>query len=335
MTRPWISLPLALAAAVTAVAPASAAPLSPEGILRAREHLVYGGQLTVTQPTAAGPKTQRIRVVQGAGQRQRQEILGPSGEVADLVVSDGTIRWHWAARQKAVKVSPMDAEGSLKERLGLLRENYVFRVLGQLRHLGRLTLLAQFQPRHPGNLTHRLWVDQATQLPLVVERRAPSGELVDRSEFTAIDFAPSLAGKPFAFTVPTGSKVESTTTQLAAGDAATPPPRGLTWRPEAPRQLPAGYRLLRWAYFVDHRKVPTFAWRFHDGLSLLSCFATDARSAPPAPAGARPVRVGGGQGYLLAHGAKRMLAWTAGPTAYTLVGHLPDAELAAVAGSTR
>lgn len=333
--RLWITLPLALAAAFLAAAPALAAPLTPEGIWRAREHLVYSGTLTISQPSALGPKRQRVRITHGEGQRQRQEFLGPAGEVVDLVVSDGAIRWHWAPRQQAVKVAPMDAEGSLKHRLALLRENYDFRVLGQLRHLGRLTLLAQFQPRHPGNLTHRLWVDQQTQLPLVVERRQPSGELVDRSEFTAIDFAPSLAGKPFAFTVPAGCKVQSTSTQLAAGDAATPPPRGLTWRPEPPRALPAGYKLLRWEFFQDHRKVPTFAWRFHDGLNLVSCFATDARSLPAAPAGSRAVRVGEGAGYALAHGAKRLLAWTAGPTAYTLIGHLPDEQLLEVATSTR
>lgn len=335
MRTPWLLPALAVAAAFPAAAPAQAAPLSPEGILRAREHLTYGGQLTISQPTPLGPKTQRVRVMHGEGQRQRQEFLGPQGEVVDLVVSDGRIRWHWAPRHQAVRVSPMDTEGSLKQRLGLLKANYDFRVLGQLRHLGRLTLLAQFQPRHPGNLTHRLWVDQATQLPLVVERREPSGELVDRSEFTAIDFQPSLAGKPFAFSLPTGCKVESTTTMLAEGDGATQPPRGLTWRPEPPHDLPEGYRLLHWQYFVDHRKVPTFAWRFHDGLNLLSCFATDARSLPAAPTGSRPVQVGSGQGYALAHGAKHMLAWTAGTTGYTLVGHLPEADLEQVAGSTR
>ncbi len=335
MRTPWLLPLITCVAAFPAAAPAHAAQLSPEGILRAREHLTYGGLSTITQPSALGPKTQRVRVTHGAGQRQRQEFLGSQGEVVDLVVSDGQIRWHWAPRQQAVKVAPMDLEGSLKQRLGLLRQNYVFRVLGQLRHLGRLTLLAQFQPRHPGNLTHRLWVDQATQLPLVVERRDPAGELVDRSEFTEIDFQPSLAGKPFAFTVPTGCKVESTTTMLAAGDGESQPPRGLKWRPEPPGDLPAGYRLLHWQYFVDHRKVPTFAWRFHDGLNLLSCFATDARSLPTAPTGSRPVRVGTGHGYALAHGAKRMLAWTAGTTGYTLVGHLPDAVLEQVAASTR
>lgn len=331
MTRFLLPVALLLATA----APAQAAPLTPEGILRAREHLTYAGLLTISQPSALGPKSQQVRVVHGQGQRQRQEFLGAKGEVVDLVVSDGSIRWHWAPRRHAVRVSPMDAEGGLQQRLGLLRQNYDFRVLGQLRHLGRLALLAQFSPRHPGNLTHRLWVDQATQLPLVVERRDPAGALVDRSEFTTLDFAPSLVSKPFAFTVPTGCKVESTSTMLAEGDGHTPPPRGLTWRPEAPRALPDGYKLLHWQYFTDRRKVPTFAWRFHDGLNLLSCFATDARSLPGAPTGSRPVKVGTGDGYAIAHGAKRLLAWTAGTVGYTLVGHLPDAELEKVAASTR
>ena len=34
-------------------------------------------------------------------------------------------------------------------------------------------------------------------------------------------------------------------------------------------------------------------------------------------------------------GAKRLLAWPAGPTGYTLIGHLPAEQLRQVAGSTR
>jgi outer membrane lipoprotein-sorting protein len=323
-----LSLTLGLAWAGSAL-PAWALPLSPEGIMQAREHLNFQGTLLVTE----GAKRQRIRVTQGEGRRQREEFLGPQGEVQDLVVSDGQVRWHHAPSRREVRVAQVAPEGGLQQRIALLKANYKFQVQGQLRHLGRLVLLTQFVPRHAGNLTHRLWVDQQTQLPLVVERRDPAGALVDRSEFTQIAFDPPLTGKPFLFQLPDGCKVGSNTTVLAQGDGWTAPPRGLAWRPEPPKDLPEGYRLIHWQYFLDPKGVKTFAWRFHDGLNLVSCFATDARSLPPAPAGA--VAIGGGTGYEVAHGAKHLLAWPAGPTGYTLIGHLPAEQLRQVAASTR
>jgi negative regulator of sigma E activity len=253
--------------------------------------------------------------------------------VGDVLVSDGAVRWHHAPRMKAVTVAPLDAEGSLPRRLALAHRNYVFRVLGQLRHLDRLVLLVQLTPRARGNLVHRLWVDQATRLPLVVERRDGRGELVDRSEFLSIAFSPRLSPEDTRFRLPPGVRVSNATTVLAQGSGGTLPPAGLRWRPEPPRWLPRGYELLHWQYFLDHRRVPTFAWRYHDGMSLLSCFATDARSQAPAPAGSHSVRVGAANGFALTHGPKHLLSWRAGQAAYTLVGHLPEAILDRIAGS--
>jgi negative regulator of sigma E activity len=325
---------LSFALLALALAPAAQArPLALEDVLTARETLAYRGLMLVTRPGPGGPRWQRLRVTHAGQQRVRQELLDASGAVSDVLVSDGAVRWHLAPRLKAVTVSPLEAEGSLPRRLALARRNYGFRVLGQLRHLNRLVLLVQLTPRVAGNLTHRLWVDQATRLPLVVERRDEAGKLVDRSEFLSITFSPRLSPEDTRFRLTPGVRVSNATTVLAQGSSGSLPPAGQRWRPEPPRWLPRGYELLHWQYFLDHRRVPTFAWRYHDGLSLLSCFATDARSQAPAPANSRSVRVGAGQGFVLAHGPKHLLSWRVGQTAYTLVGHLPEAILDTIAGS--
>ncbi|MEB3198336.1 MAG: sigma-E factor regulatory protein RseB domain-containing protein [Candidatus Sericytochromatia bacterium] len=311
-----------------------AAPLTPDAILRARETLHYSGLIKVTTFSERGEKVRRLRVTQVGSRGTRQEFLDAQGHLSDLVTVNGGVRWHYAPRQGKVTVSATESEGSLSQRLALVKRNYDFRVLGQLRHLQRLTLLAQFRPRQHGNLTHRLWVDQLTRLPLVVERRDEQGRLVDRSEFLSLRLNPVEAARALTFQLPAAVKVQSQNTMLARGDAATPLPVGLTWRPPPPRQLPAGYALIQWQYFLDHRQVPTFAWRFHDGLALLSCFATDARSQARRPAEGQPIRIGGHPGFALQHGHKRLLSWQQGPTAYTLVGECPEAWLNQVAENT-
>lgn len=334
MLRPWplahiLGLLACLGGIAGLPAPATAKPLALADILAARETLTYRGLMLVTQ----GGRRQRIRVTQAGPGRVRQEFLQPDGSVADLVVTDGAVRWHHAPRLRAVTVSGVEAEGDAHRRLALVQRNYAFRVLGQLQHLGRPALLVQLVPREPGSLWHRLWVDQATRLPLMVERRDGAGTLVDRSEFLSIAFRPKLTRAETTFRLPPGVRVSNATTVLAQGDRSSVPPAGLRWQPEPPRYLPHGYELVHWQYFLDHRQVPTFAWRFHDGLSLLSCFATAARSQAAAPAEARSVRIGTGVGFALAHGAKHLLSWRAGQNAYTLVGHLPEAMLDEVAAS--
>lgn len=307
-------------------------PLSPESIMTAQENLTYSGTLVISSPN--GIAAQKANVAHGKDMRRRQEYLGPGGEVTDLVISDGRVRWHYAPRSRAVQVMPMEPEGNLKQRLALLRRNYRFQVMGQTRQADRTVLLTQFLPVYAGNLVHRLWVDLATHLPLVVERREVGGELVDRSEFTHIVYGPPLSSKLFLFSIPEGCHVTSPLTVLAHGNGGTPPPVGLAFHPQAPRVLPDGYGLIGWQYFSSNRQVPTFTWRYHDGLALLSLFAVDDKNRAEPPAGARALRLGTAPAHLVENGHKRMLMWSAHGTAYTLVGHLPEKSLVTLAEST-
>lgn len=303
------------------------AGLTPEAIMRAQESLSYAGTLLING-------NQKVKIAHGDGDRQRQEFLGADGQVSDVVVSDGALRWHWMPRAKTVKITPLDALHNIEQRLGLIRKNYRFTVMGQARQAGRVVLLTQFTPLHRGNLTHRLWVDLDTHLPLVVERRSEAGRLVDRSEYLRIDYAPRFDTQTFRFKVPEGSHVESTSTVLAHGDGPATLPKGMNFKPGLPRELPEGYQLLSWQYFLGNTQVPTFNWRFHDGLNMLSLFATDERQAAKLPADARQVSAGKLTASLLESRGSRMLTWKTNGVSYTLVGHLPTEDLLQIARST-
>lgn len=324
-----LGLPLltALAGMGVAAMPAVAAQLTPERILRAEENLPYVGTLVING-------VRKVKVWNDGQQGERREFLGPKGEVVDLLVSDGRIRWHYLPRMQAVRVMPMEPQLQWAQRIKLLDQNYKFQVMGQARRANRPVVLARFQPKHPASLSHMLWVDYETALPLAVERRLADGKLVDRSEFTAIDYKAKMAAKKFRFEIPAGCRVQSTVTVLASGDASRPAPRGLDFTPRTPRVMPTGYKLLSWQYIQSAHKVPTMNWRFHDGLNPVSLFAVAEKHQARLPGEARAVALAKGAGYFITNGMERMLIWTNAGTAYTLVGHLPEDEMIKVADST-
>jgi negative regulator of sigma E activity len=251
-----------------------------------------------------------------------------------MVLEDGQTRWHYMPRSRAVFVMPMDTQRNLDERIALMKKNYRFQVLGQARQAGRVVLLTQLAPVHKGNPIHRLWVDLETRLPLVVERRAPDGRLIDRSEYTQIAYGARFDKASFKFQVPPGVRVESPLTILAHGDGNTPLPREMAFHPAPPREVPDGYELQGWQYFLSNTRVPTFNWRYHDGLNTLSLFATAESQAAKLPLNAREVSLGGSNASLVEQDEGRLLTWATKGISYTLVGHLPTDDLVSVARST-
>jgi hypothetical protein len=98
--------------------------------------------------------------------------------------------------------------------------------------------------------------------------------------------------------------------------------------------VPEGYQLQGWQYFLSNTRVPTFNWRYHDGLNTLSLFATAERQAAKLPLNARVVPLGASNASLVEQDEGRLLAWASKGVAYTLVGHLPTDDLVGVARST-
>lgn len=318
---------LALTLAGPAAAAVRSSAITPERILRAQDDLTYTGLLLINGK-------QRAQVTHGGGTQRRQAFFGPNGEIADLLITDGRIRWHYAPRLNLVRLMPMDEEAGLPRRLSLLNKNYQFQVMGQAKKAGRMVVLTRFSPLHAGNMSHMLWIDPNTYLPLAVERRAGDGRLIDRSEYLRIHYRPRLAAKAFQFSIPQGCKVQSFLTVLGHGDAHLAPPATIAFHPPQPRQLPPGYALFSWQYFTANRDVPTFNWRFHDGLNSLSLFAVKERFQPEPPSDAKVIELGRKRAFLVEHGASRMLMWKAQEVGYTLVGHVPDEEMMKVARST-
>ncbi|MDB5101763.1 MAG: hypothetical protein JWM80_6184 [Cyanobacteria bacterium RYN_339] len=318
---------LAVASPTPSPVPTPPATLSPEAIMRAQENLAFTGTMLINQ-------RQKVRVSHADGDRQRQEFLAADGQIADTVVEDGQTRWHYMPRSHAVFVMPMDAQHNLEDRIGLLKKNYKFQVMGQARQAGRVVLLTQFTPLHKGNPIHRLWVDLETRLPLVVERRTADGKLIDRSEYVQIAYGARFDRATFKFTIPQGTHVESPLTMLAHGDGSAALPREMAFHPAPPREVPEGYQLQGWQYFLSNTHVPTFNWRYHDGLNTLSLFATNENQAAKLPLNARVLPLGASSASLVEQDEGRLLAWSTRGVAYTLVGHLPADDLVGVARST-
>jgi hypothetical protein len=308
--------------------PAAAWTITPEKILKAEDDLTYTGLLLING-------TQKVQVTHGGAQRGRQAFFTPGGELADLMISDGHIRWHYTPKKHVVRLMPMDEDVSLQKRLVMLNKNYTFQVMGQAKKAGRLVVLTRFVPKNDGNMLHMLWVDPSTDLPLAVERRSGDGKLIDRSEYLKINYRPKLPPKAFEFSIPEGCTVLPSMTVMAHGDASLNPPSTIGFRPPLPRALPPGYALLGWKYFMGSHNVPTFNWRLHDGLNSLSLFAVADRYQPEPPPEAKVLELAGRKrAFMMDHGANHMLMWKASGVSYTLVGHVPESDMIKTAEST-
>ncbi|MNL48624.1 hypothetical protein D3C87_1714970 [compost metagenome] len=67
---------------------------------------------------------------------------------------------------------------------------------------------------------------------------------------------------------------------------------------------------------------------------MLSLFQATRESMPPRPEDAREVTFDGARGYVMGHGAHRMLCWEMPHGSYSLVGDLAESELTKIASST-
>lgn len=321
-----LSLLLTLALLGLASMPARAAEPGFSALVRSRQ-LPYIGELVINGRTV-------VRVTHGVGDRLRQEILSPPGMAGELILDNGRTRWHYSPRTSLVDISPSVVSArqqALSERL--MARNFKLIVLKKALIAGRPTTVVEVHPLFAGRDSQRLWLDQATQLPLRVERLSPQGQLRESSEFRRIEVPATPSLSAFEFELPPHAKV-STSVQLVASGRTLGDLKAKTSFPiKMPSYLPQGFEVLD-VHLIETKGVRSIHWRLSDGLDMLSLFQTDREHEYPQPRSARALDLKQARGYMLEHGAHRMLCWVTEAGAFTLIGDLSLDDLKRIATST-
>lgn len=306
--------------------PGFAAEPSFEALVRSSS-VPYRGTLVINGATV-------VRVTHGAGDRKRQEIVEPLKLKGDLIVDNGKTLWHFSPRTHRIDLSPTRQWGErISERLRLLTRNYRLKLKGRDAVAGRPVHVVDLVSNHPNRGWQRLWLDQDHAVPLRVERHAPNGRLLERTEFREIDFPERLDPGEFHMELPNNAAVTTSVKLLASGRTLSEVRDQIPFEVRLPGFVPPGFEVLD-LHLFESRGVKSLHWRLTDGLTTLSLFLTE-REHHPEPPGARVVElVPGNRGLLLEQPDRRMLCWSDSALGYVIVGELTEGELIRVARST-
>lgn len=321
MIRPLLAaLLLGLAAA-----PSSAVPLSFAALVRSNQ-VPYQGELVINGKTV-------LRVSHGPGDRLRQEVIAPPALCGELIVDNGHTRWHYSPRTDRVDIAPSAASPLSPEAdERLLARNFRLKVGKSASIAGHGATVVEVLPLHGERDSQRMWLDQATGLPLKIERRDSRGQLVETSEFRSLKAPVTLAADAFEFTLPPGARITNNVQLLASGRDLSDLKADLPFPVRLPSYLPEGFEVMDVHLFEAH-EVRSLHWRLSDGLEVLSLFQTARQHHAEKPAGAETVAVGHGDGFVTHHGRHLMIGWETDAGAFTLIGDLPQQELLRIAAS--
>jgi len=272
---------LAVAGLVTAVAPrAEAATPEPrewlERMTEALASLHYDGLFIHT----AGPQFETMRIVHRteAG-RSVERLVSLDGSGREIVRTAEEVHLYMPDR-RVVLVEPRSDDGSLLKALPApgpqLDALYTLELRPGHRLLGREVKVLDIRPRDAYRYGYRLWLDQATAMPLRSEVVDGQGRSVESIHFTKLEVGDSVEARQLQ------PAIDATGYQwIRAGRRAEPRAVGADW---LPRRMPPGFRLVG----SRTQAVPGMPIRmkhliFSDGFASVSVFIEPAPAKGPVP----------------------------------------------------
>jgi outer membrane lipoprotein-sorting protein len=278
-----------------------------------------------------------VRVYRQAPDRERMEYV--SAELAGLVTGCNEHGcWQYdPTLARTIRSGPFRSAAKGPRREDLIRRNYVIDCTGTDRVAGRPAYVLPLTPKHPGNPSRRLWVDQATFVVLRREDYTADGALRTQTTFREIDYRPRLAANLF--------------------DAPADPSRQVTAPvPAAPmtlEQLSAevGFPVIKTPYLPPGYEYASgqiyrcpcgcgmisAQLQYVDGLNCLTVFETGTQHAGCSSSGGCAGMMGNGQPpcLLADYGYARFASVVTTDPTFTAVGDLAQEELVRVVEGLR
>lgn len=244
------------------------------------------------------------RVIHRKPATTRTEYISPPAMAGTIILQIGAQRWRHSPRNAGWQPVPAIETGSAQR----LRRNYELRVTGGSVAAGRPCLVVLITPRHEGNPSKRMWVDQATGLVLRSELFNWKQDGISSSAFREIEVDPDLSAEAERLRPPVD----------APGFAAADPPG---FKPSYPHHLPPGY-ILEGTTTIDLGRYRGAHIRYGDGLNSISLFQA-------------PARAFGASGPFASEGwhFTEVVTWSRGEMSYAVVGDIDPAQLRKIADS--
>jgi len=312
----WPAAALALLACLAAVAPAGASESALALLQRMTEALTGSSYVGEFRLEGRG-YAEHMRIVHCVRDGTVSErLVSLSGTGRELVRQGDEVTAYLPDRRVAV-IERRPGRGALLGNLprfdGDIEKWYEFELAGTLPAVnGRPAVVVVVRPRDGFRFGHRLWIDEATGMPVQTELLDAGGRTIERLRFTRLeirDDIPDASLKP---------AVDAAGFRFVR-QAARPPAGESAWQVKAP---PPGFRLSA-SSVGDMAGVPSPVSQLvlSDGLASVSVFIHAAAGDDPPP-----------QGSGRAGAASTFTTLVEGQHV-TAVGEVPPQTLKAIVGS--
>ena len=327
-------------AATAAIALTAGAP-TPDGATLLRQAVTAHGRQSYigeVQNTAFGTDRSTavlFRIEHRAPDLTRRWYLAPGSMYGDSIVSRGDTNYNLDARQKRIVVvhdDAMDDQVALDDNLRLLFDNYRAVVGPNVMVAGRSARNVLLINRYTGQTVMRVALDAATGLVLEKSEFSGSGSVTHEMRFESIRFTGDIPAK--LFDVPSSGYhwvMGRGHGKLSANLQEVVARAGFSAR--GPRYLPEGFVPIT-GDVSTIKGVRNLHLLYSDGLRTLSLFE-NARGAAVDPQHYTrdTVTIGTHTGEYMMDGPTALVAWSAGPLHFALVGELSRAEMLRIAES--
>lgn len=273
---------------------------------------MHGGEadiLRIVHRVQDGKVAERITAVDGKG----REIIRMDEQVTCILPD-----------QMAIHVEPRDADardqsplqGSLPSVETLDEKLYTVRLDGPDTVAGRATQILAVQPMDPYRYGYRLWLDRQTAMPLKIQMREESGDVLEQILFTEIRMPATI---PDAALEPS---LDIEGYRLMEG-AAVPEGEEMPTADWRASDLPAGFMLKTVkSKYAPGAAMPTEQLVYSDGLAVVSVFIEAEQTE------------GGGKDGASSMGAANAYTTSRDGHLITAVGEVPVRTVERIARST-
>jgi len=203
-----------------------------ERMIEAVQTLNYEGTFVYVQ----GPHLETMHIVHSGGPEKRQILSSLTGSMRQVLVENNRVTCllpnqktvYDTVHQRRTPFPP-----SLPRELSKLEDYYSFELDGQDRVAGKETQIVAIKPRDEKRFGYRLWLENASAMPLRSALVDNSGHFLEQMMFTnwqQVDSEPDPVLFPDLPNIVSKLLQESPTPQTAQNSewAVTDPPRGFT-----------------------------------------------------------------------------------------------------------
>ncbi len=232
-------------------------------------------------------------VVDGA---VRERLVSLDGSGREFVRKGNELICYLPDQQTVLVESRRDGEsllGTLPNAGAAASENYDLSSPGRARLMGRDARVIEIKPRDEFRFGYRIWIDEATAMPLKSQLCAANGAVLEQIVFARLSLPSRIADE--AFKLPAAAdnfrwlRPESTPISAAAVGAAE---TAASQRPWNVMRLPPGFQLTnRSTQLLPGSNQPATHLVFSDGLATVSVFVENSNPDAPLPSSSGQVGV--------------------------------------------